>query len=147
KPNSVSGETTKRRAHRLGQWDWYATAIRVEPGFSAPDWGVVHQFNYPTLSSPPAAIGLVDNNGILSFRLDRNAGLLTDKGNGWYGGTVVEGQWLIPAPIGKWAEFVIGIKWTTDATGSIRVYTRVKDNGEAGFTLRLTRDNTPTWQY
>jgi hypothetical protein len=42
---------------------------------------------------------------------------------------------------------VIGILWKTDATGEIQVYTRVKDDGQKQFSLRLARHKTPTWQY
>jgi hypothetical protein len=49
--------------------------------------------------------------------------------------------------VGHWVEFVIGIHWATDNTGWFEVYSRNKDNGESGFTLRASNSNVPTMQY
>jgi hypothetical protein len=146
-PLAASAEITKLRPNRLGMWDWYANAVRVEPGFTAPDWATVQQLNYPSLSSPPASLDLHKVNGVLSWTFYRNAGLLTANSGGFYKGTAFEEPALMPVEQGKWTEFIIGIKWATDSSGEVRVYTRVPANGETGFTLRLSRSNTPTWQY
>jgi len=146
-PLAASAETTRIRPNRLGQWDWYANAVRIEPGFTAPDWATVQQLNYPSLSSPPAALDLRKVNGVLNWTFYRNAGLLTAYSSGFYQGPAFEEPALMPVEVGKWTEFLIGIKWATDNSGEVRVYTRVPADGETGFTLRLSRSNTPTWQY
>ena len=60
--------------------------------------------------------------------------------------------------VGKWVDFVIGVKWATNATGSIRVYTRCTACGSKSHSkvarakrrelaLRYTRDSIVTMQY
>ena len=39
-------------------------------------------------------------------------------------GAVSYKQAFLPVTFGKWQEFVIGIKWATDNTGGVEVYTR-----------------------
>jgi hypothetical protein len=141
----ASAEITKGRPNDLGKWDWYAQAYRISGGFTGPGFVTVSQFGYPTLSSPPLGLYLGNSNGVLNFQLFRNAGLLTNNGSGWYGGTVVEQPSFLPVPLGKWVELILGVRWATDNTGEIRVYTRTE--GEADFTLRLSRSGQPTWQY
>jgi hypothetical protein len=145
---SMSAELTKRKGNRAGLWDWYALVFAVATDFTPTDWGVVYQFNYPTLSSPPLAIA-IDRNGI---GLDRLAGRLreTSPGNGkWYVADVQDHPRFLPlaSVAGKWVEVLLGVKWAFDATGAIRCSTRCKANGETAFTSRFTADNVPTWQY
>jgi hypothetical protein len=141
----ASAEVSKRRANDLGKWDWFAGAYKIDSGLSAPDWIVLMQFGYPTLSSPPLALGVHLVNGVPTFVVDRNAGLLANNGYGFYAGTVLEQKPLLPIPYGKWVDFVIGVKWATDKTGEIRAYARVE--GQTDYTLRLSESATPTWQY
>jgi hypothetical protein len=42
---------------------------------------------------------------------------------------------------------VIGVKWATDTTGSIRVYTRCTACGDTGWVLRYNKDNLITMQW
>lgn len=141
----ASAELSKGRANDLGKWDWFAGGFKISSGLSAPDWAVLYQFGYPTLSSPPLALDLKKSNGTLYYNLYRNAGLLTNNGAGFYKGEVFEEPLLLPVPYGKWVDFILGVKWASDATGEIRVYARVE--GQAGYSLLLSRSNTPTWQY
>jgi polysaccharide lyase-like protein len=145
--DNASAELTTIRANRLGNWDWYGLAVRIEPGFVTPDWCAVAQLNYPSLSSPPASLDLRGVNGKLYWSLQRNAGFLYRAASWGWEGQVREEPVIIPAEIGKWTEFVIGILWKTDSTGQIEVYTRIRDNGQKRFVLRLVRRKTPTWQY
>jgi hypothetical protein len=145
--DKASAETSARRPNRLGKWDWYGIAVRVEPGFTPPEWCTVAQFNYPSLSAPPASLNLRAVGGRLYWSLARNAGFLFRPTSWGWEGRMREEPLIIPASIGAWTEFVIGIMWATDTTGQIRVYSRVKDAGDKRFRLRLVRRGTPTWQY
>jgi len=145
-----SSELSKIRPTGLNSWDWYVDAIKVEPGFACADWGVVDQFNYPTLSSPPVALALNcsqdSTDGALHFGLDRNAGSLSCVGcqdfSSWQHTQLNVGPF-----VGKWVEFIVGVYWATDNSGQLQVYTRVKDNGETGFTQQLNESNIATMQY
>jgi hypothetical protein len=143
----AASQTSAIRPNRLGKWDWYGIAVQVQPGFVSAEWATVAQFNYPSLSAPPASLNLRSVRGRLYWSLARNAGYLYRPTVWGWEGRVREEPTVIPADIGKWTEFVIGIRWATDATGQVRVYTRVKDDGQKHFRLKLVRRNTPTWQY
>ena len=143
----AAAQTSTIRPNRLGKWDWYGIAVRIEPGFTAPEWSTVAQFNYPSLSAPPASLNLHVVRSRLYWTLLRNAGFLFRPTVWGWEGRVREEPVLIPAEIGKWTEFVIGIRWASDETGQIRVYSRVRDDGQQRFHLRLVRRGTPTWQY
>jgi hypothetical protein len=145
--DKASAELTTRRPNRLGNWDWYGLAVRIESGFVTPEWCAVAQFNYPSLSAPPASLTLRGVQGRLYWSLQRNAGFLYRAASWGWEGTVREEPVIMPAEVGKWTEFVIGILWKTDAKGEVQVYTRVKDDGQKRFTLRLVRRKTATWQY
>jgi hypothetical protein len=145
--DKASAELTTIRPNRLGNWDWYGLAVRIEPGFVTPEWCAVAQFNYPSLSAPPASLDLRGVKGRLYWSLQRNAGFLYRATSWGWEGTVREEPVIMPAEIGKWTEFVIGILWRTDNKGEIQVYTRVRDNGQKRFVLSLARHKTPTWQY
>jgi len=141
----ASAEVSKIRPNDLGQWDWFGGAWNIPSGLTAPDFVTLQQFGYPTLSSPPLAIDVGKPGGVLSYTLYRNAGKLTQVTSDWSQGTVFEEPTIAPVTYGKWMEIIVGVKWATDNTGEIRVYTRAE--GETAWTLRISESNTPTEQY
>lgn len=144
--NGRSSELSHRQAMNLGEWDWYANAYRVKSGWVQPDWAVVYQFGYPTLSSPPEAIDIDTFNGVPTFDLFQNAGLLTNNGSGFYGGTQLGHFPIVAVPFDTWVEIIVGVKWETDGTGSVRVYYRIPSQSST-WTLAISKDNIPTEQY
>jgi hypothetical protein len=136
---------SKRRPNNLGKWDWFANAYKIPSGWTQPDFALLTEFEYATLSSPPLAIDVYPINGVPHYVIYRNAGKLTNNGSGWYGGTVQETRPIVAVPYGKWVDIIVGVKWANDTTGELRVYARVE--GQSSYTLVLTESNTPTWQY
>jgi hypothetical protein len=152
-PRIVSAEVTTRRPVRLGQWDWYADSFMVLPGYVPTDFAAVAQMNYPTITSPPLEIDF-DKYGV---GISRAVGYVSSVGGK---AEIVDNQrfFKVSAVVGKWVDFVIGVKWATDATGAIRVYTRCAACIRHGNTqairaqrrrwvLRYSRDSLVTMQY
>lgn len=144
-PGVAASELSRRRANDLGEWDWFAGGFKINSGLTDPSWVMLYQFGYPTLSSPPLGLELVKRRGTLYYGILRNAGLLTRKSSGFYGGTVFENKPLLLVPYRKWVDFIIGVKWATDSTGELRVYGRVE--GKRSYKLLWSVAHTPTWQY
>lgn len=144
----ASAELSHRQTMTVGETDWYANAYRIPTTWTQPDWDAIFQFGYPTLASPPVALEVVPNSsGTPSFSIDWNAGLLTNKNNNQdYVGSHIGHDPFLPVPLGQWVQIVIGVKWETANTGSIRIYTRVPSQG-ASWTLSLSEDNIATLQY
>lgn len=152
-PRIASAEVTTRRPVRLGQWDWYADSFLVLPGFVPPDFAAVAQMNYPTITSPPLEIDF-DKYGVGISRSVGYVPSLSAKAE------ITDSRrfYKVSDVVGKWVDFVIGVKWATNATGSIRVYTRCaaclgKSHSKASrakrrkFVLQYTRDSIVTMQY
>jgi hypothetical protein len=152
-PRIASAEVTKRRPVRLGQWDWYADSFLVLPGFVPPDFAAVAQMNYPTITSPPLEIDF-DKYGV---GISRSVGYVPSVSAR---AQITDSRrfYKVSDVVGKWVDFVIGVKWATNATGSIRVYTRCaacigKSHSKASrakrrkLVLRYTRDSIVTMQY
>ena len=49
--------------------------------------------------------------------------------------------------IGHWVDWIVGVRWTEDASGWVDVYTRVPDLGDTTFTLRYHLTGVPTAQW
>jgi hypothetical protein len=152
-PRIASAEVTTRRPVRLGQWDWYADSFLVLPGFVPPDFAAVAQMNYPTITSPPLEIDF-DKYGV---GISRSVGYVPSV-SGKAEITDSRRFYKVSDVVGKWVDFVIGVKWATNATGSIRVYTRCaacagKSHSKASrakqrkLALRYTRDSIVTMQW
>jgi hypothetical protein len=144
-PGAASAELSRRRPNDLGKWDWFAGGFKINSGLTAPGWVVLYQFGYPTLSSPPLSLNVVHRKGLPTFEVYRNAGLLRNNGAGFYKGSAFEERPFLRAPYGKWVDIVIGVKWATDNTGELRVYSRVERKSR--YKLSLSESNTPTEQY
>ena len=138
-----SSELSHIQPMTLGTWNWYGDAFRVKSGWSQPDWSRIFQFGYPSLASPPIALAADAYNGVPYFQLWRNDGLLNAS---TLTGTVVGDTPIMAIPLDTWVEFVVGVKWATDNTGSIRIYYRIPSQSSA-WTLAYSVDNTPTEQY
>lgn len=149
-PTCSSSYLANRRPTGMNSTDWYADAIRVGSPYTCTDWGVVEQFNYPALGSPPMALaldcGFVSTDGQLHFGINRNGGGISCNGCQDFP-SHQHTQINVGPFVGHWVEFVIGIHWATDGTGWFEVYSRNQYNGETGFTLRLSNSNVATMQY
>jgi hypothetical protein len=135
-----------RRTNDLGKWDWYAIAVKV------PSWSDLSQLRfaallsmgYQTSSSDQVGLGMKNNNGTLYWQLNQNSGLASKTSTGFYAGTVHYVQPLMPVVYNQWQEFVVGVKWATDNTGAVQVYSRPAGGSWAKIFERL---NEPTYLY
>jgi hypothetical protein len=145
-PWRTSSELSARRPVRLGQWDWYAESIKLQPGFNPTmDWGLVADMNYPTISHSPLEIDY-DKYGV---GISRDVGYI-EKVFGPPPIRDAQRFWrpnAYPALIGKWIDWVIGVKWATNRSGALRVYTRCAACGDAGWVLRYSLSGAITMQW
>ena len=123
-----------------GDTQWYWLAVQLEQwsdGGNSDMWSTVFQFGYPSVSSPPMSISPEYG----SWCMERHGGL--------NGAAEYEVAHLFPwqPTVGQWVEFLCGVKWTTDATGSWDISTRNEAQGETGFTQRYYKTGITTMQW
>jgi hypothetical protein len=134
-----------RRSNNLGKWNYYALAVKV------PSWsGAVSSLTFATLLSvgyqtsqgDQVGLGLINDNGRLAFQVHQNSGYenypTTTKPAVYYQAA------LMPVAYGQWQEFVLAVKWATNNTGAVQVYSRVAGGSWSKVFERL---NTPTYIY
>lgn len=123
-----AGEMTISRNTGLGTTDWYALAVKV-PGWNdlANLKGVWHlaSVGYETIQGDQVALGMRNVNGVLTYNIEQNSGLLTKNSAGWYAGSTAYVATMMPVVYNQWREFVIGVKWETNNTGFVQVYSRL----------------------
>jgi len=142
----ASAQVSKGRpSYDLGKTFWYAEGFKLASTWTQPDFVTLDTFGYATLSSGPIDIGVASVNGVLSYTLYMNSGLLTANSGGFYQGSQFGVTQIAPVNFGKWVDVVLGIKWATDNTGSVDVYTRVE--GQTTWTHAIAKQNIPTEQY
>jgi hypothetical protein len=143
-----SSELSVGQPMKLGTWDWYSNAFKVKSGWSQPDWAMLYQFGYPTLSSPPLAISADHtSDGVPRFQLWQNAGLLTNKNNNsTYMGSVVGDTPIVAIPFDTWVQIIVGVKWATDNTGEVHVYYRIPSQSST-WQNPINKTGIPTEQY
>lgn len=141
-PRDAGSETSVRRPIRLGHWDWYANSYKALPGWTLTDWGTVTQMNYPSLTSPPLEIDF-DRYGV---GIERSAGFVPSMGAR---APIhdVRRFFSVSSVIGKWVDFVVGVRWATDTTGKIRVFTRCRECGDRHWVRRYAKDRIVTMQW
>jgi hypothetical protein len=137
--------STRRASFGLGNTYWYAIAFKLDSSWVQPDWVTLTTLGYPTLSSGPIDIILYRANGVLSYFLQMNSGLLTRDATGFYRGSVSSRSPIAPVAFGKWAEIVLRIRWATDNTGSVDVYDRLE--GQSSWKHSVSKRRLPTAQY
>jgi len=149
-PNVGTSELGKSRPQGLGHWDWYALAVKIPLGWRQPTWALLFEPNFAAWTSPPEGLEADPRNRDGSycwryrpgckpwFNFIRNVGVV--------GSIVPEHHWLRPVQLGKWTEFVMGIKWATDRSGAYRVYSRVASNRKASFKLNAASTGVATYQ-
>jgi hypothetical protein len=141
-PLTAVGEMSTSRPVRLGHWDWYANSYKVLPGWQVTDWAAVTQMNYATITSPPLEINF-DRYGV---GIERSVGYVA-RVSGKPEIHDVRSFFPVSSVIGKWVDFVIGVRWATDSTGAIRVLTRCRQCGDKHWVLRYARKHIVTMQW
>jgi len=138
----ASAEVSTSRPVRLGQWDWYANSFNVQPGYTLTGWGAVDQMNYSSITSPPLEIDF-DKRGV---GIERSVGFVASVSGS---PQIHDSRYFFPVSrvTGKWLDFVVGVKWATDTTGAIRVYTRCRECGDTDWVLRYSKNKIITMQW
>jgi Ig domain of plant-specific actin-binding protein len=136
-----------RRSNDLGNWDYYAVAVKV-PSWSGPMsdlyFSTILSVGYQTSQGDQVALGLYPNSsGQLSFEMHQNSGY-ANNATGWAAGSVSYKQPFLPVTYGQWQEFVVGVKWATDNTGAVQVYSRTPGGSWSKVFEKL---NEPTYLY
>jgi hypothetical protein len=140
-------EVSASRPARIGKWDWYADSIKLLPGYSTSQlWGLVADFNYPTISHSPleidydfAGVGITRDVGYFAHQFDNPP--IHDVRRFWP-------KSAYPSLVDKWIDWVIGVKWATDRTGALRVYTRcLQCRTDRRWLLRYSLSKSITMQW
>lgn len=144
---AAAAEVSHIQPMTMGRWDWYANSYKLKSGWTQTPWMTLFQFGYPTLSSPPMAFESDDlGNGIPSFQIFTNSGLLTKNSGGFYAGSLRTNWTIMNIPFDTWVEIIVGIKWETSNTGEVQVYTRIPSQTSA-WSHPLSKTGIPTEQY
>jgi hypothetical protein len=142
-----AGQLNKQRANNMGNWDYFAIAVKV-PAWNGPLSDISNcelvDLGYEVLSQAQVALRLVNSSGKLSFALGQNSGYVNDTSAGAPNGTVNYTQAFLPVTYGQWQEFVIAVKWATDNTGAVQVYSRVPGGS---WSKTFEKLNEPTYLY
>lgn len=142
-----AGQLSVERPNDLGKWDWYAVAVKINSWAGSPSsmsFSTILSAGYQTSQSDQVALGLqASSSGQLAFSMHGNAGF-ADNATGYATGTVHYKDALMPVVFGQWREFVVGIRWATDSTGQIEVFSRPLGGS---WTQVYTRANQPTYLY
>jgi hypothetical protein len=125
-------------------WDWYAYAIKMDPGWTnLPDGSLFMEVGYPHIASPPLEIGINKSGNI---QATRSAGLWAGH-YPWPSTEMSPALFSYAATAGKWVEMLVGVYWSSHGAGQIIVKTRCPANGETVFTTRWQKSGIDTWQW
>jgi hypothetical protein len=149
-PNVGTSELGELRPQGLGHWDWYALAVKIPFGWRQPTWALLFEPNFPAWTSPPEGLNASPRNRGGSYCWRYSAACKPwfnfVRSVGVVGSTNPEHHWLRPVQLGKWTEFVMGIKWATDRSGAYRVYSRVSSDRKVSFKLNAAATGVVTYQ-
>ena len=142
--SNAAGQVSRRRDNDLGKWDWYAVSVKVDSWVDLTTaWADIISVGYQTSSGDQVRLGLKNNNGSLYFEVSQNSGY-ANNASGYATGSVHYTQPILPVTFGSWREFVVGIKWATDNTGAVQVYSRTAGGS---WSKAFERLNEPTYLY
>jgi hypothetical protein len=124
-------------------------AVKIPFGWRQPTWALLFEPNFPAWTSPAEGLNASPRNrgGSYCWKYRRSCKPWFDlvRSVGVVGSTSPEHHWLRPIELGKWTEFVIGIKWETDRSGAYQVYSRVPAR-KLTFTLNAAATQVVTYQ-
>ena len=146
-PSYGAGQLSIRRNNDLGKWDYYGIAVKV-PSWNGPMsdlfFADIISVGYQTSQGDQVSLTVHPNSsGQLSFGIKQNSGYANNS-TGWAAGSVSYEQTFMPVTYGQWQEFVVGVKWATDNTGAVQVYSRTPGGSWSKVFEKL---NEPTYLY
>jgi hypothetical protein len=143
---SGAGQMSIRRNNNLGQWDWFGIAVKV-PSWSGDLSNIkfvdLLSMGYQTAAANQVGLGMAVQNGALSFVIQQNSGYANST-TGFATGSTHYVAPFQPVTYGQWQEFVIGVKWATDNTGAVEVYSRTPGGS---WSKAFEKLNEPTYLY
>jgi hypothetical protein len=144
---SGAGQLSVRQNNDLGKTDYYAIALKV-PSWSGSVsdiyWTTIMSLGYQTSSGDQLRLGLMpDANGNLAYEIQENAGSATII-NGFAQGTNAYRAAIGSVTYGQWQEFVLAVKWATDNTGAVVVYSRPAGGS---WSQVFSKTGVPTYLY
>jgi Polysaccharide lyase len=136
--------------------DWYALALNFPTGWQEPSsafWGLlVAQFNYQRITGPP--VGLYAHADHVNITLQSGycvfmgACSYTTGNDAYKAGTLGVTLRAIPSTrfrLDAWHQLIVHVQWTTDSTGRIEVWHRLK--GDATWSKTVDFSGYPTLQW
>jgi hypothetical protein len=152
-PN-LDGYHATPASYHLGQDDYYGVSYRFPSPYTPPiNFGVIGQFAYPVLGSPPVSVVLGNawysrNGGPCldgDLCLQINGGRIDPathafEYSNWPGDVITH-----PLVTDQWYDIIIHVHEATDTTGMVEVWVRRDD--QADFTRVVTRTGIPTVQW
>jgi hypothetical protein len=147
-------ETLNKRLIDLGTDDYYGLAVRFPTDWREPSpagWGLaVAQLNFENIWGSPVMlaahadhIGLVMQSGLCQSVKTSKPGCAYSSAQGGNIARMV----AVPAPmaLGAWHELIVHVRWTTDSSGIIEVWHRLKGDSTWNKTVSLTGYPTVQW--
>jgi len=149
-----SCETLQRRPIGVGTDDYYGLMVRFPSDWREPSptgWGLsLAQLNYENIWGAPVSllahanhVALVMASGLCNTVNTSTPGCAYSSGlNGNVAPMVA-----VPAPLAleAWHELVVHVRWTTDSSGIIEVWHRLKGGGAWNKTVSLSGYPTLQW--
>jgi hypothetical protein len=125
-PTSGAAQLTHRRPTQLGGWTYFAYALRVDSWSNVAKivFAELLSFGYQTSSNSQLSHRLANDGGKLAWAMQSNAGH-ADGVQGRAVGTTHYQDVVLSVRLGKWQEWVLGVKQATDKTGAVELHHRV----------------------
>jgi hypothetical protein len=147
-------ETLSKRTIGVGTDDYYGLMVRFPSDWREPAPGgggvAIAQLNYQAIWGSPVMliahadhIALVLQSGLCNPGGTSNPGCTYSSGPGGN----VKPMLAVPAPmaLAAWHELVVHVRWTTDRSGIIEVWHRLKGSGAWNKTVALSGYPTLQW--
>jgi hypothetical protein len=147
-------ETLHKRRIGLGSDDYYGVMVRFPADWREPSsagWGLaLAQLNFENIWGAPVSlnahadhVALTMRSGLCNSVYTSNPGCAYSSGpNG-----NVAAMIAVPAPLAleQWHQLIVHVRWTTDSTGIIEAWHRLKDGDSWNKTVSLRGYPTVQW--
>jgi polysaccharide lyase-like protein len=138
----------------VGTNDYYALMLRFPADWREPTpsgWGVgIAQFNFENIWGTPVGLGAHADGVALGMQTGLCRSVYSGNPGCAYSSNLfgnLERTWAIPAPLEReiWHELIIHVRWTTDSSGVLEAWHRLK--GEQAWRKTVTQTGYPTLQW
>jgi len=147
-------ETLSKRQIDLGTDDYYGLMVRFPQGWREPSragWGLsLAQLNFANIWGPPVMLAAHADHVALVLQSGFCNSVFTSKPGCTYssgiGGNLPR-TLAVPAPMAldAWHELIVHVRWSTDSTGVVEVWHRLKGGGSWNKTVSVRGYPTVQW--